>query len=190
MSLLRKSIEEAPVVKKGDYNYVIHPITDGVPEIKPDLLEEVVDEMEKHLIKKQPFDRIVTIEAMGIPLATLLSVRMNIPFTIIRKREYSLPGEVSVQQTTGYSKSTLFINGIKEGEKIVIVDDVLSTGGTLKAVLASLREMRVEVKAVMIAINKGEALEEIQKTFNVPVTAIADITVVNGRVHIKSCKTG
>ena len=190
MSLLRKSIEEAPIIKKGDYNYVIHPITDGVPEIKPDLLSEVVTAMEKHLAKEQPFDRIVTIEAMGIPLATLLSVKIDTPFTIIRKREYGLPGEISVQQTTGYSKSTLFINGVKKGEKVVIVDDVLSTGGTLKAVLSSLKKMGVIVKAVVIAINKGETMEEIQKTFNVPIAAIANITVTNGRVHIKSCETG
>ncbi|HEC94829.1 MAG TPA: purine phosphoribosyltransferase family protein [Thermoplasmatales archaeon] len=185
MSLLKKSIEEAPVVKKGDYEYVVHPLTDGVPEIKPELLDEVVTEMEKHLTEKQPVDRIVTVEAMGIPLATALSLKTGIPFTIIRKREYGLPGEVSVQQVTGYSKSTLFINGINQGDRIVIVDDVLSTGGTLKAVLQSFKEIGVVVKAVIIAINKGEVAEQIQKTFGIPIISIATITVKDGIVQIK-----
>ena len=39
---LKESFEKVPVVKKGDYDYVIHPITDGVPWITPDLLDEVV----------------------------------------------------------------------------------------------------------------------------------------------------
>ena len=33
---LKKSLFEAPVFKWGEFNYFMHPITDGVPEIKPD----------------------------------------------------------------------------------------------------------------------------------------------------------
>ena len=34
LEYLKKSLKEAPIVKKGDYHYLVHPITDGVPEIK------------------------------------------------------------------------------------------------------------------------------------------------------------
>lgn len=182
---LKKSLYEAPIVKKGDYDYVIHPITDGVPYIAPELLKEVTDEMKKRIKKYGKFDRIVTMEAMGIPLASALSLDLGIPFTIIRKREYGLPGEVSVEQVTGYSKSKLYINGLQKGDKIVIVDDVLSTGGTLRAVLTVLKEMNVNVKAVFIAINKGSHIQEISKEFSVPIASIVDIDVVNGKVIIK-----
>ncbi len=129
---LEKSLYEAPIVKKGDYDYVIHPITDGVPYITPELLKEVTDEMKKHIKKCGKFDRIVTMEAMGIPLATSLSLDLGIPFTIIRKRQYGLPGEVSVEQVTGYSKSKMYINGLKKGDTIILVDDVLSTRWDVK----------------------------------------------------------
>ena len=59
---------------------------------------------------------------MGIPLAAALSLKMNIPFIIIRKRSYGLPGEVDVEQITGYSKSKLYINNLKKGDNIIIVD--------------------------------------------------------------------
>ena len=49
---LEKSIYEAPIVKKGEYDYVIHPITDGVPCITPELLKEVSDEMKKHITQE------------------------------------------------------------------------------------------------------------------------------------------
>ena len=182
---LKKSLYEAPIVKKGDYDYVIHPITDGVPYITPELLKEVSDEMKKHIKKYGKFKRIVTMEAMGIPLASALSLDLGIPFTIIRKREYGLPGEVSVEQVTGYSKSKLYINGLQKGDKIVIVDDVLSTGGTLRAVLSVFKKMSVNVIGVFIAINKGSHIQEISKEFNVPITSIVDIDVVNGEVVIK-----
>lgn len=185
LDYLKKSLYEAPIVKKGDYNYVIHPITDGVPYITPELLKEVSNEMKKHIKKVGKFDRIVTMEAMGIPIASALSLDLGIPFTIIRKREYGLPGEVSVEQVTGYSKSKMYINGLKKGDTIIIVDDVLSTGGTLKAVLYVLRQMGVIVKGVFIAIYKGKCKDELIKEFNTPITTIINIDVVNVKVVIK-----
>lgn len=185
LEYLKKSLYEAPIVKKGEYNYVIHPITDGVPFIAPELLKEVSDKMKKLIKKCGRFDRIVTMEAMGIPLATSLSLDLKIPFTIIRKREYSLPGEVSVEQVTGYSKSKMYINGLKKGDNVILVDDVLSTGGTLKAVLNVLKKMGVKVKGVFIAIYKGTCKEEIIKNYGVPITTIIDIEVVGGKVVIK-----
>jgi adenine phosphoribosyltransferase len=182
---LEKSLYEAPIVKKGEYDYVIHPITDGVPYITPELLKEVTDEMKKHIKKCGKFDRIVTMEAMGIPLATSLSLDLGIPFTIIRKRQYGLPGEVSVEQVTGYSKSKMYINGLKKGDTVILVDDVLSTGGTLKAVLYVLKEIGVVVKGVFIAVYKGTCKEEITKTYGIPITTIVDIEVIDGEVTIK-----
>jgi adenine phosphoribosyltransferase len=182
---LEKSLYEAPIVKKGEYDYVIHPITDGVPYITPELLKEVADEMKKHIKKCGKFDRIVTMEAMGIPLASALSLDLRIPFTIIRKRQYGLPGEVSVEQVTGYSKSKMYINGLKKGDTVILVDDVLSTGGTLKAVLHVLKEMGVIIKGVLIAIYKGTCKEEITKMYGIPITTIVDIEVVDGKVIMK-----
>ena len=89
---LEMSLKNAPVVKKGNYFYVIHPITDGIPEIKPDLLNEVVTEIEDRIKKVGNFNKIVTMEAMGIPIAACLSIKTNIPFNIIRKRCYGIPG--------------------------------------------------------------------------------------------------
>ena len=186
LDILKKSFENVPIVKKGNYDYVIHPLTDGIPSINPDLLEEVVIELQKRISEKQPFDKIVTMEAMGIPYATALSTRMGIPFTIIRKRSYSLPDEISVQQITGYSKSNLFINGLKKDDKIVIVDDVLSTGGTLRAVLSVFKKMGVIVKGVFVVVNKGEELEKIQDEYKIDIDVLADIEVKDEKVIIKN----
>jgi len=183
--ILKKTLMESPIIKKGDYQYVVHPITDGVPQITNELLNEVVNEMYKLIKKCGKLEKIVTMEAMGIPLATALSLKMKIPFVIIRKRSYGLPGEIDVEQTTGYSKSKLYINGLKSGDKIVIVDDVLSTGGTLSAVVSALKNLGVEIKGIFIAINKGNAKMAIMEKFNVNLEVIIDIDVLNGKVIFK-----
>jgi len=186
LKLFKKSLKEAPIVKKGDYHYVIHPITDGIPEIKPDLLKEVTSKM-KQLIKKcGKIDKIVTMEAMGIPLASIIAMEMNLPFTIIRKRAYDLPNEASVKQITGYSKSNMFINGLAKGDNIVIVDDVLSTGGTLKAILTVLRKMKVNVKGVFIAVDKGNCVQKLSTEFNILIKALVTIDIIDGKVKIIS----
>ena len=186
LEILKKSLIEAPVVKKRDYSYVIHPITDGVPEIKPVLLDEVINEMQDRIEKCGKIYKIVTMEAMGIPLATALSLRMKIPFVIIRKRSYGLPGECVVEQKTGYSKSKLYINGLEKGDNIVIVDDVLSTGGTLKAVLSTLKRIGVKIKGIFIAVDKGNVAEKIKDEFKINIDVLVNIDVVDGKVVIKN----
>lgn len=186
LEILKKTLRESPVVKKGEYHYVVHPITDGVPEIKPGLLDEVVCEMQRLIERCGKIDKIVTMEAMGIPLATALSLKVRLPFTIIRKRSYGLPDEVNVEQVTGYSKSKLYINGLKKDDKIVIVDDVLSTGGTLRAVLTALKKMEVTIKGVFIAVDKGNIAEKIRDEYNIAINTLVNIDVVDGEVVIKT----
>ncbi|NPV61884.1 MAG: adenine phosphoribosyltransferase [Methanotrichaceae archaeon] len=153
---LKRSLLDAPVFRRGDYNYFIHPITDGVPEVRPDLIREVAS----HIIRIADLDvdKIVTVEAMGIPIGIALSMASDIPLVIIRKRKYGLPGEIEVSQVTGYSKSQLFLNGIEKGDRVIVVDDVVSTGGTLLATLQSLEVAGAQVRDVVVVIKRGDGV--------------------------------
>ena len=57
------SLETCPMIKRGEYNYFIHPITDGVPIIDPALLREVCTAMVK-VLDLTGVDKIVVVEAM------------------------------------------------------------------------------------------------------------------------------
>jgi len=85
---LVKSLVEAPVVKKGEYDYFVHPITDGVPLVEADLLQEVAEAVSQ--FGNLNVDKIVCVEAMGIHLATAISLLTDIPFVVVRKRSYGL----------------------------------------------------------------------------------------------------
>ncbi len=152
---LVKSFETCPIVKRGEYNYFIHPITDGVPLIESALLREVAVLMLKEL-NLDGVNKIVVTEAMGIHIGVALSLITDIPLTIVRKRCYELPGEIALHQTTGYSKGELYMNGITESDCVVVIDDVLSTGGTMKAVLSGLEQKGAVVRDVLVVIKRGE----------------------------------
>ncbi len=158
--LLEESLRAAPIVKRGKYNYFIHPITDGVPYLEPGLLNDVTDRIIDVL--EPDFDKILTIEAMGIHIGTALALRTGKPLSIIRKREYGLPGEVKVDQSTGYSKGELFLNGISKGDRLVIIDDVISTGGTLKAVWTAVKSVGADIVDTVVVIERGEGAELLQ----------------------------
>lgn len=179
-----KSLEASPIVKKGDYNYFVNPISDGVPAMDPLMLREL--SLAVHKYADLNIDKIVAVEAMGIHLATALSLATDIPFVVIRKRQYGLPGEKEVYQKTGYGSSNLYVNDLKEGERILLIDDVVSTGGTLVALIKTLKDMGLDLKSVVAIIDKGQGKEIVKKETGIDVLSIVKLDVVDGKVVIES----
>lgn len=180
--ILRDSLLSAKTVNKGDYTYILHPISDGIPYLLPELLEEVTSDLMNALEWKSA-DYIVTMEAMGIPVATALSLKTQLPLNIIRKRKYDLSGEVAVSQKTGYGQSTLYINGLKPGDKVIIVDCVVSTGGTLISVIKGLQEMGVSIVDVGCVYGKGHGKKIVFEETDVKVKTLIDVdTDESGKV--------
>ena len=180
---VKKSLESSPIVKKGEYNYFVNPISDGVPAMDPKMLRELSLVVHKHA--DLDIDKIVAVEAMGIHLATALSLATDIPFVVIRKRQYGLEGEKEVYQKTGYGSSNLYINDLNPGEKILLIDDVVSTGGTLIALINTLRDMDLKIKSVVAIIEKGEGKEIVEKETGMDLLTIVKLDVINGKVVIE-----
>jgi adenine phosphoribosyltransferase len=162
---LRGSLERAPVIWKGDYPYFIHSITDGVPRLEPEVLQAVIDLVVER-VDWQKIDAIVGIEAMGLPICAPLALAVNKPLIIVRKRSYGLEGEVKIDQSTGYSKGEMYINDIKDGERVFIMEDVISTGGTMRAVLKGLANTKATASVVMTVVEKGEGMAQLKSEFS------------------------
>src|SRR3989339_662688 len=170
LEALKASFDGSAIVQRGEYEYMVHPLTDGIPRVDPGLLTEVIDAMAD--VGNFDCDTIVTIEALGIPLATALSLRTGKPFNVVRKKMYGLPGEVNLSQVTGYSKSSLFINGIQPGERVTIVDDVVSTGGTLWALVEALKKMQVRIVDIIVVVEKTDKKAEIERKLGCPIKTL------------------
>ena len=184
LSVLQDSLRDSPIIWKGDYPYFIHPISDGIPRMDADVLRATRD-LIVEMVDWSNIDLIVSVEAMGLPLLAAVGDATGKPTVVIRKRQYGMDGEVRVDVSTGYSQSTTYINDIKQGERILIVDDVISTGGTLEPILATLEEMGVILQDIVIAIEKGEGRERLAKERpSWPIRTLARIDIIDGRVEI------
>ncbi|MDG1549996.1 MAG: hypoxanthine/guanine phosphoribosyltransferase [Candidatus Poseidoniaceae archaeon] len=164
IEILKESLVNAPIIWKGDYPYFIHPITDGVPRLEPEVLKAVI-ELSIPLIDWGSVDMILGIEAMGLPLMAPLSMRTGIPMVIGRKRQYGLEGEIEINQETGYSKGSIFLNDIKQGENLVIIDDVLSTGGTIRSVIEGVKKTGAIIQNIVVVVEKGPGMATLQKDY-------------------------
>ena len=182
MERLQESVKTAPIIDRGGYSYLIHPVSNCVPALDPELLREIV----VRIIRKaelENVDKIVTPEAMGIHLSTAVSLMTDIPLVVIRKREYGLEGEVSLAKSTGYSESEMYINDVSAGDRILVLDDLISTGGTMRAIVQALDDIGCDIVDIVIAIRKVGG-ENPLAGIDHPVKTLIDIEMVDGEAVI------
>ena len=184
LKVLQDSLRGAPIIWKGEYPYFIHPISDGIPRMEAEVLRATRD-LIVSMVDWSQIDLIVSVEAMGLPLIAAVGEATGKPTVVIRKRSYGMEGEVRVDVSTGYSSSTAYINDISPGERLLIVDDVISTGGTLEPLLESLEGMGAILKDVIVAIEKGEGRVRLsEERPEWPIRTLSRIDIVDGKVEI------
>jgi len=116
--------------------------------------KESLDQMSE-ILKKLSFDKIAAIESRGFIFASALSYNLSKSLILMRKKN-KLPAEKhSVDFELEYGKSTLEIHkdSIKPKEKIVIIDDLIATGGTAEAGAKLVEKSGGKVSAFVFVIN-------------------------------------
>ena len=126
-----------------------------------------LDELEKIVSEWNP-EILAGIESRGFLLASALPDRMDLPMTMIRKKG-KLPGDViSYEYDLEYGTDIIEIqsDALAAGSKVVILDDLLATGGTLKASIELCEKVGANVigSAVIIELEFLNGKENMQKT--------------------------
>ena len=105
--------------------------------------------------KKFEFDKIAAIESRGFVFASAVSYILNKPFIMLRKKN-KLPADVhSVDFELEYGTATIEVHkdSINSGEKILIIDDLIATGGTAEAAAKLVEISKGKVAAFIFVIN-------------------------------------
>ena len=119
----------------------------------PDGLQAVMDSFDK-AFQDRPIDKVVGIESRGFILDPTLALRFNAGFVPVRKPG-KLPGktiQASYDLEYGSDSLEIHLDAIEEGEEILIVDDLMATGGTAKAALELVRRLGGKVRTVAFLI--------------------------------------
>lgn len=118
-----------------------------------DGLRLAVDTMQE-LIKDLAFDVVAGPESRGFIFGTPIAYNMKKPFVLIRKKG-KLPREtVSVEYDLEYGKATVEMHkdAIIPGQKVLLVDDLIATGGTTEAMIHLIEGLGGEVVGIVVLI--------------------------------------
>ena len=117
----------------------------------PEAFENAVGHMAKIAATLEP-DIVVSIESRGFIFGAPISLRLGVPFVPIRK-EGKLPhttNRLSYDLEYGTDVIEIHRDAITPGQKVVLVDDIIATGGTAEAALDLVESMGAEVVGVCV----------------------------------------
>ena len=107
------------------------------------------------LAKKIEFDKVAAIESRGFVFASTISYLLEKPFILLRKKN-KLPADVhSVDFELEYGKATIEVHkdSIENNEKILVIDDLIATGGTADAAAKLIEVSGGKVAGFIFVIN-------------------------------------
>jgi adenine phosphoribosyltransferase len=117
------------------------------------------------LVRAYQPDLLAGLESRGFLIAAPLALKLGCGFVMLRKRG-KLPGEtvgLNYQLEYGTDRLEIQADAVEAGQRVVIVDDLLATGGTMSAGIALLRKVGAEVPAA---------------------AALIELTFLNGRARL------
>jgi len=127
-------------------------------------VEVTVKSAEQLLAKSPEFDVIITAESKGIPLAYEMARQSGKSYVVARKSVKLYMQDVvsvKVKSITTANEQTLHLDGEKaellKGKRVLIVDDVISTGESLKALEALVQQAGGEIAGEAAVLAEGDA---------------------------------
>ena len=115
-------------------------------ESKPELLKAILGEMQELL--PASFDKFAAMELGGIPLATGLSLKTGKPCLYVRKK------------AKNYGTCNLVEGGFSKGEKVVVIEDVITTAGQVSSSIRQMRELGLIIEDVICVIDRQQGGRE------------------------------
>lgn len=154
-SLLVDMLKEY-AVKHGSFTLASGKKSDYYIDIKkaytrPKVLREITREMAR-LIKKKKADKIAGVAVGAVPLAAAISLESGLPFLIVRKEK------------KGHGAGNKIEGELRTGERVVIVEDVTTTGGSVMKAVKAIRRAKGVCDMVVVVVDREEgALENLAK---------------------------
>jgi phosphoribosyl-AMP cyclohydrolase len=141
---------------KRVYRYIVNPLTENIPPPDPLWSEWIANTI--HQQTDYDVDKIVTAESLGLPIAQLVASLKGKPLAVVRKRNFYDTSNflAKARYASGFEHGTYWIYGVSRGDKVLVIDDAISTGGTLTSLLSVLQKNSVTIRDVFCVLEKPE----------------------------------
>ena len=183
--LVIEAFDDRPLIQFNKYKFLINPLTEQIPATSAALLKAASD----WLVEAGDFssvNKIVGEEDKGAILVAGTSLATGLPFGMARWYPAGLEGQVSVDFEMEYTSGKLFLNGVDAGDKVVIGDDMISTGGTMLALIQAVKLAGAEIVDVVCVAEKVEygGVQRIAEETGYQVKTLVKISVRGERSEV------
>ncbi len=128
-------------------------------------------------------EAIITVESDGIPVASFVAAEMGLPLIIAKSFHYNLPC-VEFEQKTGYYARTMYMSQAVAGKEVALVDCMVSTGGTVKAMIDTVQNLAsTTVNGVYCINNKSNYGNQQTELFGKDYKYLFDTAIKEERVE-------
>lgn len=129
----------------------------------------------REVLGDQKVDRVISTAIDGIPLAVLTAEQLDVPYSY-SKRSKEVGIEEFYEQTYHGSAGvlkTIYLpkKYINRGEQVVLIDDILRTGSTLKALIKLVKKAKANINSIFTIVSFKKGIHKISK-FDVPIFTI------------------
>ena len=160
-----------PAVDGGNYAFQILPFGELGTYLPFSMIREIADGMAMAIASTHPTaNEIVAPEPAGHLWGVLVADRLALPLRILRSRASDGIQRVA-RRGTVYYVGDLHFTAPSPGTKVVVVDDVVSSGGTLRTVIENLVDLGAAVLGVQVVLAKG-ASTQAEQAGGVPLSAL------------------
>lgn len=153
--LVIKAFDDQPLIRFRKYKFLINPLTEQIPATSAELLQAATD----WIVAEGDFSQATKIageEDKGAILVAATSLATTLPFGLARWYPAGLEGQVPVDFDMEYTSGQLFLNGIEKDDKVIIVDDMISTGGTMLALIEAVQLAKGRIVDIVCVAEKLE----------------------------------
>ena len=119
------------------------------------------------LVRKREVDKISGIALGAIPIAAVLSLELGIPFLMVRKDKKGHGTDVQIE------------GGLKEGDRVIMVEDVTTTGASVVAGVEEVRKKGI-CDTVLVAVDREEGALELLKEHGVELISLVTVRELIG----------
>lgn len=133
-------------------------------------------------------EAIVSIEADGIGIATLVAAHLRLPLVVAKSYHYGVDC-VTFTQQTGYYNRTMYMSKAIAGKKVAIVDCMVSTGGTVIKMIDAIKQIEGTELTGFYCVNDKSNYREKHEVFDsIDYGYLFHTAVENGEVNCKMSK--
>lgn len=170
MKEIIKAFHNQKLTKLNGHNYLINPVTDHTPETSYALLKDIVQELSK-LADFPRVNKIVGEEDRGGYISALMAMKQKKSLAMVKWNPLDLKGQIAVNFRNAYTDGKMYLYGVKKGDRVILVEDLIDTGGTVIAMIQLLRKHGVIICDVIAIAAKDEyrAIERIKKETGIEV---------------------